>query len=372
MCFIIDSDNTYIADQINQLPGLSQPLNFKQYSGYLNASKGRQYFYWFLESQTNPEISPVVLWLNGGPGCSSLLGLFTENGPFRVDKEGNNLTIDENSWNSVANILYLESPAGVGFSYVDIDVDPTNNDTITAIDNYLALQSFFERFSHLKKNPFYITGESYAGVYIPMLAKQIFENNSTINLKGVAIGNGFLDPSFLMTSQYDFAYSHGLMSTVTYQKIIESCCQLIPGSQFTCNYEKPNEKVDVRKAIHISIDKQWSECSDAHYKVCTDCSQRNNVMEVISKYKINNFVVYNGNLDFQCDFIADQRFVDSLGYNFTQQYREWKVNGITAGYIKRYNGLTFNAVRGAGHMVPSDKPEAALRILKDLIGLDHI
>ena len=171
-------------DEITSLPGLSQPIKFKQYSGYLNASKGRHHFYWFVESETDPENAPVVLWLTGGPGCSSIFGMITENGPFRANEDGKTLSIHEYAWNTVANVVYMESPVSTGFSYDETTTNPHNDDVSTANDNYLAVESFFVKYPHLKKNPFYITGESYAGIYIPMLANEVFKHNSTINLKG--------------------------------------------------------------------------------------------------------------------------------------------------------------------------------------------
>ena len=171
-------------DEIKSLPGLSEPINFKQYSGYLDITEGKHFFYWFVESQKDPENAPVVLWLNGGPGCSSLFGNLGENGPFRVNSDGKTLVLNPSSWNKVANVIYLESPVGTGYSYKD-DKKYHNTDVSTAEDNHLVMEAFFKKYPNLKKNPFYITGESYAGIYIPMLAQQIFVKNSTINLKGI-------------------------------------------------------------------------------------------------------------------------------------------------------------------------------------------
>ncbi len=139
------------SDLIEHLPGLHQKPKFRQYSGYLDATEGRHLFYWFVESQKNPFKDPVVLWLNGGPGTSSLLGFFTENGPFRVLPNGQTVTYDKYSWNSLANILYIESPAGVGFSYSENN-DYRTNDDETLKFNYEALNNFFEKYP--QKNPY--------------------------------------------------------------------------------------------------------------------------------------------------------------------------------------------------------------------------
>ena len=118
------------ADLVTNLPGLNFQVNFKHYSGFLNASAGSHYHYWFVESQHNPTTDPLLLWLNGGPGCSSMLGLLTENGPFHLNAAGT--TVHENvfAWNKQANIIYMESPGGVGFSYLDHNASLATDDNI--------------------------------------------------------------------------------------------------------------------------------------------------------------------------------------------------------------------------------------------------
>ncbi|KAF9623000.1 hypothetical protein IFM89_035981 [Coptis chinensis] len=104
-------------DRITMLPGQPQ-VSFQQFSGYVTVDekKQRALFYYFVEAEMNPASKPLVLWLNGGPGCSSLgVGAFSENGPFRPS--GEILVRNEYSWNREANMLYLETPVGVGFSF---------------------------------------------------------------------------------------------------------------------------------------------------------------------------------------------------------------------------------------------------------------
>lgn len=153
------------ADQITSLPGLIDKPSFNQFSGYLtvDASKNRNIFYWYVESAGNPSTDPLIWWSNGGPGCSGLLGLLTEHGPFRTNANGG-LDLYPHSWNKLANVLYVEAPAGVGFSFSDDQNDYTTNDTLTANDNYVAIQAFFEKFPERRANDFYISAESYGGV----------------------------------------------------------------------------------------------------------------------------------------------------------------------------------------------------------------
>ena len=115
------------SDEIKHLPGWNGSLPSKQFSGYLDISETKHYHYWFVECENNPENAPVILWLNGGPGCSSLDGLFTEHGPFRLDTISKPFALQyfNYTWSKLANVIYLESPIGVGFSYSDnIDEPP--------------------------------------------------------------------------------------------------------------------------------------------------------------------------------------------------------------------------------------------------------
>ncbi|CAG2177428.1 unnamed protein product [Oppiella nova] len=100
-------------------------------------------------------------------------------------------------------------------------------------------------------------------------------------------------------------------------------------------------------------------------------------LELINDYKIERFLVYNGDFDTVCNFIGDQRFVDGLGFKKIGRYSPWTVDGkpdgVIGGFVEKYEkGLSFVLIRGAGHMVPHDKPEAALQMFKDLIGVSKL
>jgi len=183
-------------DEITSLPGWDAPLPSRQFSGYLDIGASKHMHYWLVESEKDPKNAPTVLWLNGGPGCSSLDGLVYEHGPFRINPEDSTKLMRFNyTWAKLANMVYLESPAGVGFSYSDNQADYTTNDDKTAIDNVASMNAFFEAWPEWKANDFFITGESYGGIYVPTLAEGILwaEGNGTwkgAKLKGIAVGNG--------------------------------------------------------------------------------------------------------------------------------------------------------------------------------------
>lgn len=158
------------ADRVQILPDAG-PLPTPWYSGYLNTtSPTKLLHYLFIGSSSKTNATdPVVIWLNGGPGCSSLLGAFSENGPFIFDDGQDILKPNIEGWNDRQNLLYIESPAHVGFSIGGPD-DWNFTDYSQSVDLFAAVQSFYTLFPELIKNPLWITGESYAGVYGPFLA----------------------------------------------------------------------------------------------------------------------------------------------------------------------------------------------------------
>ncbi|KAL3000323.1 hypothetical protein AAZX31_09G206900 [Glycine max] len=207
-------------DRIESLPG-QPPVSFSHYGGYVTVDKeaGRAFYYYFVEAQRSKQTLPLLLWLNGGPGCSSLgYGAMQELGPFRVNSDGKTLHRNIFSWNKVANVLFLESPAGVGFSYSNKSKDyDTNGDKKTAADNYLFLVNWLERYPEYKERDFYIAGESYAGHYVPQFAHTILYHNKKankkiINLKGILIGNAVINEETDSDGLYDYLASHAIIS----------------------------------------------------------------------------------------------------------------------------------------------------------------
>ncbi|CAI9270105.1 unnamed protein product [Lactuca saligna] len=217
-------------DLVTDLPG--QPnVEFQHYAGYVtvNEKNGRALFYWFYEAWTLPHEKPLVLWLNGGPGCSSVgYGATQEIGPFLVSTDGKGLRLNPYSWNREANMLFLESPVGVGFSYSNTTSDYDNlGDDLTANDAYVFLHNWFLKFPSYRNRTFYIAGESYAGKYVPELAGLIQDKNKDpsmfINLKGILLGNPETNDAEDWKGMIDYAWSHAVVSDETHKTIRESC-----------------------------------------------------------------------------------------------------------------------------------------------------
>ncbi|KAM3877493.1 lysosomal protective protein [Diretmus argenteus] len=236
----------YGPDEVTELPGMQFKPNYQQWSGYLQASPGKFLHYWFVTSQRDPLKDPLVLWLNGGPGCSSLDGFLSENGPFHVNDNGATLYENKLSWNKIANVLYLEAPAGVGYSYSDDQKYKTNDDQV-ADDNYLALQSFFVKFPNFTHNEFFIFGESYGGIYAPTLSQRVATGSANINFKGFAVGNGL--SSFALNDQalIYFGYYHGLFGEDLWHDLNVNCCD-----KGNCNFYNTSSEA-CKTALNVAF-----------------------------------------------------------------------------------------------------------------------
>ncbi|XP_020083134.1 serine carboxypeptidase II-2-like [Ananas comosus] len=219
-------------DRVLELPGQSTNVSFAQYAGYVTVheGRGRALFYWFFEAIEDPDSKPLVLWLNGGPGCSSIAyGVAEEVGPFHVNADGKGLHINPYSWNQVANMLFLDSPVGVGYSYSNNSQDVlSNGDARTARDSLEFLKKWFDRFPQYKGRDFYLTGESYAGHYVPQLAQAIviyqkLTGDLSINLKGYMVGNALTDDFHDHYGIFQFMWAAGMISDQTYRKLNLFC-----------------------------------------------------------------------------------------------------------------------------------------------------
>lgn len=222
--------DTAVLNQVKELPGLNYDIEFNQFSGYLNLTNSTKHIhYWFVESEENSESAPVVFWTNGGPGCSGLIGFMTEQGPFRPMEDGT-LKPNEWAWNKIANMVFLEQPTGVGFSYSDDSSEYNIGDDQAAKDNLQIIKSFFDVFPHLKTNPVYITSESYGGHYMPELSLEIINYNkqvdpsNRINFTGMAVGNPYVDYYSGSGAQMETYNNFNLLPKPLWDKYIAEDC----------------------------------------------------------------------------------------------------------------------------------------------------
>ncbi|XP_061352666.1 serine carboxypeptidase-like 40 [Gastrolobium bilobum] len=409
-------------DRILRLPGQPQ-VKFSQYGGYVTVNKlaGRAFYYYFVEAQRSKETLPLLLWLNGGPGCSSLsYGAMQELGPFRVNSDGKTLHINRYSWNYAANVLFLESPVGVGFSYSNRSTDyDTNGDRRTAADNYLLLVNWLERFPEYKNREFYICGESYAGHYVPQLAHTILYHNkmankTIINLKGILIGNAVINDETDVKGMVDFLASHAIISDQAAYDINKACdfsshnetsseCKAASDEldrdlafidlyniyapqcknfNLTAQPKKNSividpcseyyvyaylNREDVQEALHANVTKlkyDWEPCSNVITKWVDAPST---VLPLLHEFLNNSLRVwiFSGDIDGRVPVTSTKYSINKMKLPIKTTWYPWLAYGEVGGYTQVYEGgLTFATVRGAGHQVPSYQPARALSLIK--------
>jgi hypothetical protein len=256
-------------DRVHELPLFGEPPT-PQYSGYLNGTDGCDtaangdfclIHYWLAMSKKGPD-APVVLWLNGGPGSSSLLGFVQELGPLLVNATGG-LMENPWAWTNVAHVFVIESPIGVGYSYCANQLKGQvckNTDKFTASTARVAIVSFFEKFPELAQNDFFITGESYAGVYIPTMAREIVDHAPHINLVGLAVG----DPCTDNTAQFDamdslwYGHKYGLVDDAVFD-MLWNTCEIRSPTILAKGIFRPEEQ-DKKDALRADLDKMSDEC----------------------------------------------------------------------------------------------------------------
>ncbi|XP_056164343.1 serine carboxypeptidase-like 40 isoform X3 [Syzygium oleosum] len=412
-------------DRIKRLPG--QPLvEFDHYGGYVTVdeSAGRALFYYFAEAGRNKDSMPLLLWLNGGPGCSSLHGAMEELGPFRVHSDGKTLYRNKFAWNIAANVLFLESPAGVGFSYSNTTSDySANGDRKTAADNYVFLLNWLERFPEYKNRDFYISGESYAGHYVPQLAHNILSNNkkankTLINLKGIIIGNAAINDETDHKGMYEYFTTHALISQETWYAI-QKYCDFSPNvtdqvsqcksamadvgnsvspiniydiyaplcfSNLTAYPKKTNimnldpcsgiymhaylNSEDVQEALHANVtklDHRWEGCSVV---IESWGDSPFTIIPLLQEFMSNGLRVwvFSGDTDGRVPVTSTQRSLSKMSLRTKSPWRPWFLGGEVGGYVQVYEGdLTFVTVRGAGHEVPSYQPKGALSLISHFL-----
>jgi cathepsin A (carboxypeptidase C) len=282
-------------DYIDSLPDFGRPPT-SQYSGYLDATPGCDtsqngnfcyVHYWLSFAEESPEEKPLILWLNGGPGSSSVIGYLQENGPLLMSLNGT-LIKNPYSWTKVANYLILESPLGVGYSYCENQRHGkicVNTDRWTARLNMASLVDLYRKFPQLVDNDLFLTGESYAGVYIPTLAYEILQYNANnqnkdqrpIPLRGLAVGDPCTDNDSQRESMNPLWYAHkyGLVDDDVYHALKNDCevrQEYIPNGRYEIphnnyrlhTFDSPECRLALRKYLLSSShgilnSRKWNE-----------------------------------------------------------------------------------------------------------------
>lgn len=220
-----------LQDQVFSLPHALELPKSNQFSGFLQIDAEKFIHYFYIESENDPANDPVIFWTNGGPGCSGQLGLFTEMGPWRPAANGS-LMRNPFAWTRKASMVFLEQPAGVGYSFVtNGDLLSSYNDLRASIDNLQILKTFFEKFPERKSNDFFLASESYGGHYIPQWTLQILNDANSADLrktfKGFLVGNPFTSFASGSIAFSNVLWGLQLVPVPAWNLILESSCELL-------------------------------------------------------------------------------------------------------------------------------------------------
>ncbi|KAI3722222.1 hypothetical protein L2E82_33253 [Cichorium intybus] len=220
--------------RIKYLPGFEGPLPFHLETGYVgvDVNEDVQLFYYFIHSESNPKEDPLLLWLTGGPGCSSISGLLLQIGPIEfaaVPYNGSLPTLIPRlfSWTKMANIIFLDIPIGTGFSYAKSTRSIHSTDIQYFDHAYEFMRKWFKSNPEFASNPFYVAGDSYSGIPVPVITQLISNGNEDgtkphINLKGYILGNPMTFPE-ADNYKIRFANGMGLISDELYKSLFRSC-----------------------------------------------------------------------------------------------------------------------------------------------------
>ena len=191
----------------------------ESYAGYVtvNASCGSNVFYWFFPAISGNTSAPLLMWLNGGPGSTSMYGLFNEMGPFSVAADGQTLVPRAATWNAEYAMVFVDNPVGTGFSYTEDASCYSENMADVSANLYAFLVQFLTSYPDYLAVPFYVTGESYAGKYVPSISAYIHAMNLDnpkvrIRLAGLSVGDGLMDPITQVPGYGELLFNEGMAS----------------------------------------------------------------------------------------------------------------------------------------------------------------
>ena len=360
---------------VHDLPLLpKEASDIRMHAGHLpiNPEHHGALFFWHFAKKYTADRSRTVIWLNGGPGCSSLIGAWMEIGPFRFQNQ-NTMVENNGSWHLFTNLLFVDQPVGTGFSYIDKDsfiheLDEMANQFLSFLDRYV------EIFPELLQDDIYLAGESFAGQHIPYVAQAILTKRSTLKLRGLLIGNGWIDPVSTYQSYLPFAVANNLVEegSMLYNRInttVKICQQTLHNTvhvfEPTCdrilneitkngamnNHYAKNEQGRCVNMYDMRLDDTWPNCGtnwppDLIY--VTSYLHQQNVMSRIhvdgkkfgwtectysvfetfrarhSKPSIEllpdllqriPIVVYSGEYDLICNHWATENMIDAMTWN---------------------------------------------------------
>ncbi|KEQ17663.1 hypothetical protein GZ78_08170 [Endozoicomonas numazuensis] len=416
---------------MTQLPGYANSIQGQE-SGHLKVNTatdgGEAYlFYWFAEAESGDTTSPIVIWLNGGPGSSSLDGFFMENGPFYIDplameKGKDYIKPRQYSWHKFAAYMAIDQPAGTGLSFSTSNAAAAQNEDQATEQLYRGIQLFLD--NHKEKNyrarPLIIAGESFGGHYVPSIATKILEmnkdaSNSNINLIKISLGNPWVDPAIQNPLMPVFAAEH---STLTHKQFNETrtlslncttqilkfkdktvpkwvndyCMNAVnivvkdaqrnlydfrrrgPDYAFKALGQYMNRD-DVRTAINaVSVaTKKWDDTNSWVADQFAAGEQNSKSKLFPPLFESMPVLIYSGDQDMCCNYFATVSWLQNIDWSGKEAFLATTQKDFYDVYDQAYqtvrssDNLTMFTFPTAGHLVPMDQPKLAFDMMKNYV-----
>ncbi|KAI0005105.1 alpha/beta-hydrolase [Russula compacta] len=427
---------------VPNLPGLHQdplhPLHI--YAGHLNADPdaarlpdttvASHLYFVLIKPRRTADRERIIFWFNGGPGCSSFDGLMMEIGPWRVDGNGG-FKVVEGGWEEYTTMVYIDQPAGTGFSYASTD-RYAHGLPEASVQFLEFLRNFYSVFPEYRTMDTYFAGESFAGQYIPYFSEAVLNSSLGVPLRGSAIGNGWIDARRQYPSYLDYAVKHGLVEPGTVQygrgkQATDDCLALlseiegepiqvdfceavmqlvvndpdgadqeaglclnvydvrlkdeIPSCGLNWPYDLKNitsylQRPDVVNALHAQAKSEaWLECQS---RVHGQISQKKApsavtvLPRVLEKIPV---LLFAGDQDLICNYLGQESLIQSLTWNGGTGLGEvetqtWTVSDTPAGTWVSSRNLTYVKIFNASHMAGYDQLDATHDMILRFMGMN--
>ncbi|XP_055895415.1 probable serine carboxypeptidase CPVL isoform X2 [Biomphalaria glabrata] len=401
-------EEVLLASKVN-LPGVDRV----SYSGYITVDQhydSNLFFWFFPASEILPEDSPLLIYLNGGPGNSSMIGLFEEVGPLFVNEDGQ-VTERPVHWTKTFSVVFIDNPVNVGFSYCQPGGESKTNQDVA--DN-LYIQ-FLQLYPDYQQNDLYIGGQSYAGKYVPAFVYKIHTEMTTsepvvsINLRGIYIGGGLCDPAKMLPLFPELLVAMGMISAkkgkditdkikyakdkhnhlgkhleaimdilenvfITPQKTLgyREMDNLLTTKEYKWHFQNYLNQRHVQQAIHARPT-EYTMFTDHVIKSMAADFLTGVSVELETILHLYKVLIFNGQMDMVVSVPMAEAFLQDLDWSGKEEYLDgdkvtWLDDqGDVAGYVTQVKNLTRVIVRNAGHRAAIDKPDWVLNMMTHFI-----
>ncbi|XP_035845059.1 serine carboxypeptidase-like 2 [Helianthus annuus] len=394
-CLITKSHSKSI---IRRLPGYDGYLPFKLETGYVGIGEKEdlKLFYCFVESTRNPKEDPLIFHIPGGPGASALFAMLEEAGPLTLISDNLTLTLNPYAWTKMANIIFVDIPAGTGYSYAETKQGWTSSDTILAAHSNEFIKKFLIDHPKFLRNPLYISGYSYTGIVVPKVTLDLYEGiergeQPPVNIQGYILGSPLTDKFMDINSRFEYAHRMALISDDIYKEAIDNCdgnyvdinlANLVCTNSLRSYEEFRMSKALskwantdlVRQALNIHQGKvgKWVVINQTlHYKYGksdTICYS----YDIFSSFSYHKqltskncrALILSGDHDFTFPHVGTEQWITLLNLEVQTPWKPFYVDDQVGGYVTEYAqnnySLTYASVRGAGHTVVFFKPKESM------------